>query len=109
MQHPKWNPPADLYKTPQGWALKLDLAGVRPDDVEVQIKGRDLTITGARKDLLVREGWRHYSMEIQYDRFERVIRLPKGIGQVQVTRDSKDGMLLVKLQSKGGNGHGEKP
>jgi HSP20 family protein len=106
MLRPKWNPPADLYRTPQGWALKLDLAGVRPEDVEVELKGRDLSVTGARRDWLVREGWRHYSMEIQYDRFERLIRLPEGLEKAKLTRDFKDGMLLIQFKTREGGHHG---
>lgn len=101
MQHGKWNPPVDLYQIPTGWALKVDLAGVSPGDVEVELDGRDLVIRGERRDRSVREGWRHYSMEIQYDRFERVIRLPKGLPQALLTRDFLDGMLVIRLQGPG--------
>jgi HSP20 family protein len=107
MRHLKWDPPVDLYQIPSGWALKVDLAGVGPADVEVELNGRELRIRGERRDRSVQEGWRHYSMEIQYDRFERVVRLPKGLQDAQVTRDFRDGMLVIRLQGpERGNRHG---
>src|SRR5262249_1271780 len=45
-----WQPPMDLYRTRTGWLLKLDLAGVRPDDIRVTVQGRRLSIRGMRRD-----------------------------------------------------------
>ena len=30
-----WNPAADVYRTRDGWTVKIDLAGVRPDEIEI--------------------------------------------------------------------------
>src|SRR5262249_44515665 len=30
-----WQPRADVYRMPDGWLVKLELAGVRPDDVQL--------------------------------------------------------------------------
>ena len=39
-QEPCWRPATDVYQTPQGWLLKFDLAGVRPEEISVGICGR---------------------------------------------------------------------
>ena len=41
-----WSPPLDLYETKTQIVLELDLAGVRPDSVQLQFTGRLLKISG---------------------------------------------------------------
>ena len=54
--------------------MKFDLAGVRPEDVMVTVRGRRVSVSGVRRDLMVEEGCSYYSMEISYNRFERSSR-----------------------------------
>ena len=42
-----WQPAVDIYQTPVGWLVKVDLAGVRPDDVTVELRGRIILIRKA--------------------------------------------------------------
>src|SRR5262245_36850937 len=71
-----WQPPADIYRTPDGWLLKFDLAGVQPEDVSLIVDRSRLTIRGSRRDCCLEKGHRHYMMEIAYSHFERTIALP---------------------------------
>lgn len=103
MKHWKWEPAVDLYRTPEGWAVKIDVAGVRPEDVEVELMGKELHIAGKRRDSGPGKGWRHYSMEIQYSPFERVIRLPGEWGGMMFRREFEDGMLFLYFRQQGGN------
>ena len=52
-----------------GWILKFDLAGVRLEDVQVHVSKRTVMVSGVRRDCMVEDGCRHYSMEITYSRF----------------------------------------
>jgi HSP20 family protein len=92
-----WSPPADVYRSPGGWVVKFDLAGVRPEDIVVSFDGSRLSVSGIRRDLFVEEGYNSYSMEISYSRFERTIRLSGGIKPARVITDYRDGMLLVRV------------
>src|SRR3989304_4824948 len=69
-----WSPQADIYRTPTGWLVKLDLAGVSPDEVRVEATRSELRVSGVRRDRFVQKGYLHHSMEISYSRFERTIR-----------------------------------
>ena len=44
-----WFPAADVYSTPEGWLVKVELAGVSAEDIEIDIQGNVLYIAGARK------------------------------------------------------------
>ena len=49
-----WCPAADVYRTDNGWIVKVDLAGIRPADIEITIDGAILRISGARRDARAR-------------------------------------------------------
>ncbi len=95
-----WQPAADTFRCPDGWLVKFDLAGVRPEDFEVRLVGRRLTVEGIRRDWQIETGYHYYSMEISYNRFQRTIELPRALDQAQVTTEYRDGMLFVRLQTE---------
>ena len=96
-----WQPPADIYRTASGWVIKFDLAGVRPEDVSVNLLGASITVRGIRRDWVVEKDWQHYSMEISYSRFERTIELPCDLTRTQVATECRSGMLLIRITSGG--------
>ena len=93
-----WQPPADVYRTHDGWLIKFDVAGVLPRDVKLTVEGPRLTLTGTRRDCSIDEGCRHYRMEISYSRFERTVELPETVEPAQVVCEFWHGMLLVRIE-----------
>src|SRR4051812_47702929 len=71
-----WRPPTDVLRTPEGWLVKFELAGVRPEDIDLEVLGRRMTLRGVRRDQCAPEGGVYYQMEIAYSRFERALELP---------------------------------
>lgn len=98
-----WQPCADIYRSAQGWLIKLDLAGVRREDVSIEISGTRLTVRGCRRDLLAGHDWNPYSMEIAYTRFERSLELGGGLQHAQIDVEMSDGMLLIYVIPKEGD------
>jgi HSP20 family protein len=94
-----WRPFTDIYRTPEGWLVKLDLAGVRPEDVGVSVSGRRLRVKGIRRDLNIGEGCRCYRLEIAYSRFERDIELPIEPDPARIATEYHEGMLLVRIKT----------
>jgi HSP20 family protein len=92
-----WRPAVDIYHCPEGWLVKFDLAGVRPEEVEVIVRGRCLIVSGVRRDWVTETAYRCYSMEITYNRFQRSIELPSELESAEVQTDYCHGMLLVRL------------
>jgi HSP20 family protein len=95
-----WQPPADVYRTRGGWLVKLDLAGVRPEDVHLSVSGNHLTVEGIRRDWTVSEDCRCYQMEIAYSQFARQITLPVDLEHADIRAEHREGMLLVRIQQE---------
>src|SRR2546423_5367425 len=74
-----WCPAADVYRTKEGWIVKVDLAGIKPADVEVTLETDVLRISGSRPDGNCGEGVSHYPLENTHHRFEKMIKFPPPI------------------------------
>jgi HSP20 family protein len=93
----RWSPAADVYQIKEGWLVKVDLAGVSPDEVEITLAGRVLVIAGCRRDAFCEETLSYHQLEITYSRFEKTLRFPCAIDGARVKRDYRDGFLLIFL------------
>ena len=96
-----WAPAADVYRTKDGWLVKLDLAGVAPDEIELTVEGRVLVVEGCRRDSFCEETVAYHQLEITYSRFEKTLRFPCTIDRAHLRRDYRDGFLLIYLHSSG--------
>ena len=92
-----WSPAADVYRTSDGWIVKVDLAGIQSQDVEIKISGPMLHISGLRRDSFCGEGISHYQLEITYSRFLKTIQFPSSIEHASIARDYTDGLLILHL------------
>jgi HSP20 family protein len=95
-----WQPAVDLYRTRTGWLLKAELAGVRPEDIQLSVSGRRLTLRGRRRDWFAEECACCYRMEITYSDFERTLELPINLERARITTDYQYGLLLVQIQTE---------
>jgi HSP20 family protein len=96
-QDAPWRPNMDVYRTPAGWLVKFELAGVRAEDIDLEVLGPRMTLKGLRRDTSP-EGGSYYRMEIVYSRFERSVELPCDLKRSRVTTEYRDGMLLVHVE-----------
>ncbi len=97
VQSLRWKPAVDVYRSRDGWLIKLDLAGVRREDIVVNISRNFLSVSGKRADLAREAGFQLQSMEIAYGEFERVFEFPVSIEGARFLTDFRDGMLLVRI------------
>ena len=95
-----WNPAADVYRSDEGWIVKVDLAGICSDELEIEIHNRLLSIRGCRRDTHYREGFVFHQMEITYSRFEKTIEFPAPIEGAAIRRDYRDGFLIINVRSE---------
>src|SRR5579862_44809 len=97
---PLWQPAADIYRSPEGWKIKFDLAGVKPEDIEVLITDGKLIVRGVRRDSFIAKDWSYYQLEITYSRFERILNLPCELAEAQMRIEGGDGWLVIHIDSQ---------
>jgi HSP20 family protein len=77
--------------------VRVEMPGVKPEDVHVAVHNRVLTISGERK---VEEEERagYYVRELRHGSFQRSMILPEGVDEEEIRARSQDGILEVALE-----------
>ena len=101
---PLWLPAADVYQTADGWLVKVELAGVSAEDIEIDIQGNTLYIAGSRKDKSCVSGMSFQQMEITYSTFEKTLNFPASIDGATIEHNFDNGLLIIRLhKAESGN------
>ncbi len=93
-----WYPAADVYETPEGWLVKVELAGVSAEDVQLDIQGDHLYIAGCRRDRSCAAGATYQQMEITYSHFEKTLKFPASIEGARIEHNFENGLLIIHLK-----------
>lgn len=95
-----WIPAADVYETEESLHIRVELAGVREEDVEVKLSGRYLIVLGKRcRDEKVRAE-NYHLMEIAYGTFRRVFDLQTIYDPANVTATLSNGFLTITIKKE---------
>lgn len=98
-----WSPHADVVRTRHGWLIKVELAGVRAEDLAVRLEQNGVTVAGVRRDVVLEPGDCIQSMEIAYSRFQRTFALcSRRLARASVDTRFENGMLLVYVRCDAG-------
>jgi HSP20 family protein len=93
-------PTFDVKETRDAFVFRADLPGVKEENLEVQLTGNRLTITGQREEEKREQGETYYATERSYGSFSRSFTLPEGTDPEHVTADLKHGVLQVLVPKK---------
>ena len=92
-----WVPNTDVYVTDSGVVIKVELAGMRREDLELTIEGTRLKISGQRADGCRSAKCKFLVMEINYGAFESVIELPSGYDLTLAKAAYQNGFLRIDV------------
>ncbi len=95
--HETWRPPTDVYETPEGLVVKMELAGMRERDIEIVLDEKTLLISGYRPDDRPSERIAYYQMGVNYGPFRVQIFLPWPVQEDAISAAYDDGFLLIRL------------
>jgi HSP20 family protein len=93
----RWQPAADVYRTDNGWLVKLEVAGIQPEQIQIAISGKLMTVRGRRMDRQLSSNACCHRLEIAYCQFERRLEFPIELQQTNIVTDYRDGMLLIQI------------
>ena len=93
----RWIPAMDLVETEDHFVLKADLPGMTESDVNVELEGNVLTISGERKIEHEAKKDGYYRLERTSGTFSRALTLPEGIDTDAVAATFDNGVLEVRI------------
>ena len=95
-----FSPPFEVLERKDAYIFKADLPGLREEDLDIQLTGNRLTVSGKREAEKVDESDRYYAYERMYGTFSRSFTLPEGIDAEHVRAELKEGVLNLIVPKK---------
>src|SRR3989475_13078632 len=93
----QWVPNTDVYATDGGLVVKVELAGMRSEHLEITVEGCRLRISGTRPDGCRAPKCSFLAMEINYGPFESVLELPPAYDLSQAKASYLNGFLRIDV------------
>jgi len=90
-------PAFEVKETKDSYIFKGDLPGIKETDLDLQITGDRLTISGKREMEHKEEKETYYAYERSYGAFSRSFTLPTGVDYQHARAELKDGVLTILL------------
>lgn len=89
-----FTPAVDVHETTDDYLVKVDLPGVKPEDVNVEVNENVLTISGSRTPWELGET---QLVERPYGSFARTLTLPQGVDADSIQAGYEDGVLELRI------------
>lgn len=92
-----FSPAAELEELEEAYQLKLEVPGMEPDDIDIEVTAEAVSIKGERRTETKEEKGGYTRTEFRYGQFHRVIPLPGRINNQSVAAEYKNGILHLSL------------
>jgi HSP20 family protein len=92
-----FTPTLDLSETADAFELRMDIPGVQASEIDVQVHGNTVTLSGARGEEKSEEGKTFHRLERHCGTFSRTVTLPSQVKAAEVTATYASGVLTVSL------------
>ena len=89
--------PVDIYEDGESVIVKAEIAGIRKEDINVQLAPDSITISGKKTGEQKVEQKDYYRLERSYGSFSRTCQLPSEILTEKARAVFKDGVLEVRI------------
>lgn len=90
-----WVPAVDIREEDEQYLLQADVAGVKPQEIEIATDKGVLSIKGERKQKVVEDKERFTRVERRFGKFHRSFTLPEDADAEKITAAGRDGVLEV--------------
>lgn len=79
--------------------ITLELPGVNPEEVDIEVADGRLTISGERQDRSANSRGKVLVREVRYGAFRRSFQLPEGVTADQVEAEADHGLLRLRVKN----------
>lgn len=90
-------PSVDILEQDKNYEVHAALPGLKKEDVKIELKDKQLTISGERKFENENNGKNYHVVETQYGSFQRTFYLPDNVDETKIQAEFKDGILNVVI------------
>ena len=97
VERQSWIPSIDVVETKEGIRFQAELAGMKPEDIHLEVEDNVLTISGERRFEQKVEEDKYYRIERRYGSFSRSIALPQGVKTDGIEANYENGVLEVAV------------
>ncbi len=87
----------DVYQTPQDIVVESAIAGVRPEDLDIDVNTDSVTVRGERRREHEVKEEDYFYQECYWGRFSRSVILPQEVDPEKASVNFKNGVLTVRL------------
>src|SRR5712691_1795479 len=95
-----WVPPLDIFETKDQYVIKVELAGVAPELVDVSVEDSNLTVSGERGFYADVPEEAFHRVERRYGPFQRSLTLPPTADAEQIRASFDKGVLTIEVPKK---------
>ncbi|MCB9481192.1 MAG: Hsp20/alpha crystallin family protein [Desulfobacteraceae bacterium] len=92
-----WKPASDIYETADAIIVEIELAGVKKEDVNVEVNDNVLSIKGERKIEKEENSDNYYRRERFTGKFHRAFTIPMDVDVEKISAKFKDGVLVLEI------------
>ncbi len=92
-------PPVNVFSDKDGYVVRLEVPGIAPDQIEIETRGRTLTVRGKREFKAPGDGSIH-RRERGEGEFSRSLQLPADLALDQAAATCKHGLLTVRIPKR---------
>ena len=92
-----WSPALDVFDEKDSLSVKVELPGVKKEEINLSLHDGVLTISGERKQEREVPAGGTFRTERYFGKFQRSVTLPAAVDANQVSATYKDGILTVEL------------
>ena len=93
-------PPVDVYEDEHKIVLKMEVPGVKHEDLDVQLENNTLTVRGERKLEKEEKKENFHRVERRYGSFSRTFTLPTTVDSENVKAQYNSGVLKLELNKR---------
>lgn len=91
-------PSVDIFEEGSELVIKAELAGIKREDIKVELAGNTLTLSGEKRGEEKVQQKDYFRVEQSYGSFSRSLDLPEGVNLDAVNATYKDGLLEIRIQ-----------
>jgi len=99
-------PEIEVHHSGDKLIVQADIPGLKKEDVSVEVRDRELTISGERRSESEHNEGRYYRTERSYGSFRRTIALPEGAKTDSASATFENGVLKIEIDAPGGEQSG---